>query len=432
MICTTAKLPGALLATLAITAALGSTAVTAAPVVHPFNIIRAFSEPNSTQEPVSPRSLIRGRDGAIYGAAHVSGSFAGVMFKIRPWLKGDYAEYFRFSDGANSEGNEFVYPRFVTQARNSSFYVSGLGQGISAGPESLYKITSLNPPQSSVAGVYPTWRSDAPFVHRPLEAANGKFYTTTVRGGDLVYSDRGDFRSGGTLVELDPNNPDLSANVNILHRFDLVNGANPHGGLVSVKGQFYGTTCSSAQTDKDGTTPIDEGVIYRFDPTVSVNNYAVIHRFDSANGACPEGELLKASNGKLYGVTSAGGLNGKGVIFELDIRKATPKYRVLYHFDGASGETPLNTLVQSTADFNLYGTTSAGGINGKGVVFKLELGSPLANYTAIVHFDGVTNGENPGNLTTTLGGNLFGTSNGGPNGGGVIYRIGVPAREAKK
>lgn len=69
-------------------------------------------------------------------------------------------------------------------------------------------------------------------------------------------------------------------------------------------------------------------------------NPQIIHEFDGANGKIPLGRLFQASNGKLYGTTSRGGIvglsgtpsgDGAGVLFEYDL--ILDKYRVLKFFD---------------------------------------------------------------------------------------------------
>jgi uncharacterized repeat protein (TIGR03803 family) len=99
----------------------------------------------------------------------------------------------------------------------------------------------------------------------------------------------------------------------------------------------------------------------------------VLHSFTGkADGAVPNGGLIRDAAGNLYG--ASGG--GNGQVFKL-----TPagKLTVLYSFTGgADGAGPNGGLVQDSAG-NLYGTTMSGGdlncnvneIVGCGVVFKL-------------------------------------------------------------
>jgi uncharacterized repeat protein (TIGR03803 family) len=84
--------------------------------------------------------------------------------------------------------------------------------------------------------------------------------------------------------------------------------------------------------------------------------------------------LVAAPSGNVYGSTSTGGANRYGTIF-----KITPSgtLTTLYSFCAqsgcADGQSPTATLVQATNGY-LYGTTSGGGTNGDGTVFALSTG----------------------------------------------------------
>ncbi len=106
-------------------------------------------------------------------------------------------------------------------------------------------------------------------------------------------------------------------------------GATPLGGLVDGgDGYFYGTT---AQGGTDGN-----GVIFAIPADGST--FTVLHSFTGADGARPVAELMVASSGKLYGVTSTGGVNSAGTtttlgtIFSID--RAGTNFARLYSFDG--------------------------------------------------------------------------------------------------
>jgi uncharacterized repeat protein (TIGR03803 family) len=79
--------------------------------------------------------------------------------------------------------------------------------------------------------------------------------------------------------------------------------------------------------------------------------------------------LIRDSAGNLYGTTVGGGTPGFGVVFEVD---AAGKETVLYSFTGgADGGSPYAGVIRDSAG-NLYGTTSSGGRELSGVVFKLK------------------------------------------------------------
>src|SRR4051812_36183398 len=101
-----------------------------------------------------------------------------------------------------------------------------------------------------------------------------------------------------------------SATNNLTSVFNFPNSPyNPIGALVQAgNGKLYGMTSAG------GTS--DEGAIFSFDPTTNAKVDLV--NFNSANGALPGGSMILASNGKLYGMTSAGGAGNVGVIFSFN------------------------------------------------------------------------------------------------------------------
>src|SRR5947208_1765055 len=84
--------------------------------------------------------------------------------------------------------------------------------------------------------------------------------------------------------------------------------------VLASDGKLYG------MTNKGGST--DEGVIFSFDPLTAI--YTKLKNFDFTNGGNPEGSLIQASDGKLYGTTKYGGSISDdegdyfGVIFSFD------------------------------------------------------------------------------------------------------------------
>lgn len=109
-------------------------------------------------------------------------------------------------------------------------------------------------------------------------------------------------------------------------------------------------------------------------------------------------------------------------VFFLCIGKSSfAQYTKLLDFDGtAKGKYPYGTLY-SDGTF-LYGTTSIGGTNDLGTVFKIK--SDGTGFSKLLDFAGTTNGSNPyGNLISD-GTFLYGmTVNGGANNLGTIFKI---------
>lgn len=113
-------------------------------------------------------------------------------------------------------------------------------------------------------------------------------------------------------------------------------------------------------------------------PSASGSDFQVLHNFGaSGDGAVPEGAPVIDSNGKLYGVTAAGGAGmcsdyGCGAVYELAPQPGQWNETILYSFDfQTNGSSPLGPLALDP-DGNLYGATSVGGATGLGVSFELS------------------------------------------------------------
>ena len=140
------------------------------------------------------------------------------------------------------------------------------------------------------------------------------------------------------------------------------------------------------------------------------------------SGSHPHNDLCLASDGKLYGMTYDGGLYNKGVIFSFDV--ATNIYTKLFDFDGISGANPPGKLVQAD-NGKLYGMTSAGGSINSGVLFSFDI--TANNYSDLYEFTTVSYLNSPnirGSLIKASNGLLYGlTSNDGSAHYGALFMV---------
>lgn len=141
-------------------------------------------------------------------------------------------------------------------------------------------------------------------------------------------------------------------------------------------------------------------------------------------GTQPLGSLVKLANGRTYGTASAGGAFGFGSVFRVS---GAGKVDTLISFTGAGGAAPgIGPTAGLTVgpDGALYGTTSAGGAKGFGVVFKV---TEAGIYTKLVDFTGNTGtakGSVPGPLLAHPDGFLYGTTEaGGASGKGTVFKM---------
>jgi uncharacterized repeat protein (TIGR03803 family) len=141
----------------------------------------------------------------------------------------------------------------------------------------------------------------------------------------------------------------------------------------------------------------------------------------TGEGRYPDGALLEGSDGVLYGTTSTGGSNDAGTIFKL--KKDGTGYIVLHEFTGSAedGKTPRGGFVEGH-DGALYGTTESGGANDDGTAFRLNKdGSGYELLRRFTHTAG--DGQNPiAALLKASDGALYGTTQGGGDlGFGTIF-----------
>jgi len=164
------------------------------------------------------------------------------------------------------------------------------------------------------------------------------------------------------------------------YEFTTINGGNPYGSLIQASdGKLYGMASLGGINSR--------GVIFSYEPSSS--NYTKVVEFDSTNGSNPYGSLIQALDGKLYGMTYGGGNKDAGVIFSYD--PSSSAYTKLYDFDFTNGSHPYGNLVQAS-DKKLYGMTSDGGSIDYGVIFSFD---PVTlTYTKLQDYD-YSNGAMP-------------------------------------
>jgi uncharacterized repeat protein (TIGR03803 family) len=155
-------------------------------------------------------------------------------------------------------------------------------------------------------------------------------------------------------------------------------------------------------------------------PSAQAQTFSVLYNFaGSADGGDPYASLIRDAAGNLYSTVDYGGTSFAGAVF-----KVAPDgtETVLYSFTGgADGAYPFSAVVRDKAG-NLYGTTSQGGSDNIGVVFKVD---PSGTETVLHSFTGGADGVIPtGGLLRDKAGNLYGTtSQGGSSNDGVLFKI---------
>lgn len=193
-------------------------------------------------------------------------------------------------------------------------------------------------------------------------------------------------------------------------RFVTATEHEPQSSLYFDGTYLYGTTYNSGSNSS--------GTIYKVMPDGS--NYTILRAFTSAD---QNGQYLyctPVSDGTfLYGVTYQGGVNNKGVIFK--IKPDGTGFAKLFDFDGtATGQWPRGSLFYDGTF--LYGTTTYGGINNEGTVFKIKPDG--TGFVKLLDCSSATIGAYPSSTLISDGTYLYGTmATGYPGGDGSVFRM---------
>lgn len=295
---------------------------------------------------------------------------------------------------------------------------------------------------------HPSTRSGSVFGISVNGAASallqGSVYSPILYFGQNVYADKGSVPKGnlvlsgntlygtasygglggaGTVFSVSTG----GSNAITLHSFAAppqysnTDGTSPAAGLILSSNILYGTASSGG----------DYGYGTVFGVKTNGESFTTLHTFaqpgqsgTNTDGALPVGGLLPFGP-TLYGMASAGGPSGGGVVFNMN--------------DDGTGFSALDFGVGGSAGGcvfvgnRLYGTSSYGG-DGYGTVFAINTnGTGLAilhNFSDMVGYDPESgyqtnlDGINPEGTMLLSDGSLYGaTSGGGTGGSGTLFKI---------
>lgn len=341
--------------------------------------------------------------GVLYGTTHTGGSDnLGTVFKINRDGTG-YAVLHHFGAITNDGRSPLA--------------------GITIGSEGkLYGVTQFGVRDGGGAAVFTLNTDGSGYTvihdlgdHRnplgTLVEISNRLYGTSYAGGA---------NGKGTVFRVNKDGSDLV----VLHSFQ---GA-PNDGSGSSAGLLVGSDGAVYGTSLFGGTA-DRGTVFKMN--LDGSGYRVLRHFGgSGDGLYPRSSLAEHTNGKIYGTARAGGATKDGVAFRMN--KDGSGYEVLHHFnpDTGDGDGPEGTLL-CASDGALYGTTRAGGAQqsgsisqGAGTIFKFEPdGSGYATLRSFLYCGG-DGGESGAPLLSASDGYLYSTTrSGGAYDFGVIYKV---------
>jgi uncharacterized repeat protein (TIGR03803 family) len=242
-----------------------------------------------------------------------------------------------------------------------------------------------------------------------IKDTSGNLYGTTLAGGSSGF---------GTVYKLS-----ASGQESVLYSFTGgADGSKPYAGLVmDTSGNLYGTTSAGGSSNA--------GTVFEVNP--QTGRETVVHSFTGQrDGATPFSGLVMDQSGNLYGTTFAGGSSNVGTVYKVNIK--TKKETVLYSFAGDpdAGEPVYGNLLMDKLG-NLYGTTQGGGSSNRGAVWEL---SAKGSETVLYSFTGGKDGGGSDiggadqSLTMDTKGNLYGTTERGGVGVGVIFKVNIKTK----
>lgn len=230
-------------------------------------------------------ALVQGTDRNFYGTTSygMPGKY-GTVFKMTSGGTLTTLHSFDDTDGYDPLAG-------LVQGTDGKFYGTTATGGTGGGFGTVFKITSAGT-LTSLHSFDDTdgWEPESQLI----QASDGNFYGTTLRGGASADGEIFKITSAGTLT--------------VLHSFDVTDGNEPVGGLVqATDGNFYGTTYSGGSGGA--------GTVFQM---TSGGTLTTLYNFTGiTDGSAPFGGLVQHTSGAFYGVTSSGGSGRLGTIFSL-------------------------------------------------------------------------------------------------------------------
>jgi uncharacterized repeat protein (TIGR03803 family) len=386
-------------------------------VLHAFDVADATTGASQTGSQPDTRPVL-GADGAVYGMTYTGGvNGNGVIYRYES-ESGKYSVLHTFgaldANGANSDG---ANPgAALTRGSDDVFY--GMAQfGGPNGTGTIFKITTSGKftvlHAFSAVDLQKHNADGANPLRTVIIGSDGNLYGTTRLGGQNTCGPKA---SGcGVAWVMTP-----WGSFSVLHQFQATEGH--AASLLQVRDGFmYG--CAVFPFAAAGA-----GTLFRMAP--SGGHFEILHRFTAVDvsGANSDGAdcfepLVETDPGVLYGSTTYGGPNGNGVVFRYSLAKGL---EIVHAFsasnaagENADGANPYARLTRGD-DGALYSTASYGGANGNGVIYRIR---PNGRFTALHTFsaaDPITgsnvDGANPDYGVLVDGNSLIGMADTGGNG----------------
>ena len=353
----------------------------------------------------APSHLIQATDGNFYGTTWASEGGGGTVFKLTP--AGTLTTLYNFCSQPNCTDGSDPGAGLI-EATDGDFYGT-TGTGGEGAGGTVFKLT----PAGTLTTLY-SFCYGCPGGANPgalVQGTDGNFYGTTSYGVGTVFK----ITPGGTLTTL----------YNFCALPNCKDGSQPEAGVMQdTDGNFYGTTEYGGTGTACGY--LGCGTVFKITPGGTLTTlYSFCSQPWCSDGSLPQGGLVEAADGKLYGTTAFGGvtLAGAGTVFRISPGgMLTTLYRFCSQSNCPDGGLPYAGLVLAS-DGNFYGTTAGSAGAYVGTVFGI---TPTGTLTTLHRFTGPDGSTPFAGLIQATDRFFYGTTYaGGTHGYGTVFRVGV-------
>lgn len=374
-----------------------------------FTVIHSFTNKPDGAEPWGGLTLV---GNTLYGTTYAGGTNGhGMIFAVNV-SGGGFTNLYSFTGG--SDGAE---PQAGLLLVGSTLY----GTAASGGSNGFGTVYAIN-----------TNGTGFKLLHTFNGSTDGENpESALILGGNTLYgtTEQGGGNNSGTVFSLN------TAGTVFANLYDFTggdDGAYPVAGVALAANTLYGTTILGGAAGNGTVYSVGTGV----------TDFQTVHGFsslsggyygDNGDGIQPDCVLL-VSDGTLYGTATSGGINGNGNLFAINATDF--EFTNIYSFTAvgypvatnSDGADPFGGLILSGS--TLYGTSTAGGTNGNGTVFAMNVDGSNSSFT-VLHTFTTTEVARPNGSLIISGTTLYGTAEGGGSGrDGTIFSLSLAAPSA--
>ncbi len=309
------------------------------------------------------------------------------------------------------------YPGGLAIGPNGSLYGVNFFGGINNGPDSAGDVFNATPPPTAPASVFAPWSYSFAYEFKgSLEQTDGSNPTRSAalmfdaEGAMYGTTGYGGLPNKGVVYKLTPSGGGWTESV--LYSFlGGSDGMGPHGVVLDNAGNLYGVTGGGGNT---GCSPFKGcGTVFELSPSQSGWTQTTLHTFQQGTDGGVPGPLVRDSAGNLYGITLGFGPNNNGgTVWEMSPSNGGWTFTVIHAFPAETVDDYGPYALTMDAAGNLYGITSWGGHNNWGFLFELTPSNGSWTYTELYDFgsaSGQTDGCTPqGSPLLDANGNIYG------------------------